>query len=50
MLTVNDDGAPSDATAFTLGIDMTNFTRAADSQAGTIHWGAVPDGKWVGDL
>ncbi len=38
------------ARTFTLGMDVFPYNRSPGAPAGTLHWGAVPDGQWVGDL
>nr|XP_031860992.1 uncharacterized protein CI109_003719 [Kwoniella shandongensis]KAA5528064.1 hypothetical protein CI109_003719 [Kwoniella shandongensis] len=49
MIETNGDGSPSTVTSFTVGLDIANTT-TRDGSAGTIHWGAVPDGSYVGDF
>ncbi|WVN89123.1 uncharacterized protein L203_104339 [Cryptococcus depauperatus CBS 7841] len=49
MINVNGNGAPSSEVSFTVGFDIKNYTRSP-GDAGTVHWGGVPNGSWTGDF
>lgn len=50
MIAANGGGTPSQEASFTVGFNINNYSTPIAEQAGTIHWGSVPNGSWTGDL
>ena len=50
MLSSQGNGAPSQATSFTVGFDIANRSTDLSVDAGSIHWGGVPQVSYSGDL
>ncbi|ORX37386.1 aspartic peptidase domain-containing protein [Kockovaella imperatae] len=51
MLDSTNDGVPeNNQTYYTVGFNISSYQSGNDVQAGTIHWGGVPMGTYVGDF
>lgn len=50
MIAVNGGGSSSQEASFTIAFNINNYSTPTAEQAGTIHWGGVPNGSWTGDL
>ncbi|KAE8542919.1 hypothetical protein D1P53_000982 [Cryptococcus gattii VGV] len=50
MIAVNGSRSPSREASFTVGFNINNYSTPITEQAGTIHWGGVPNGSWTGDF
>lgn len=37
-------------TRFIVGFDIGDHSGQVGAKVGSMHWGAVPQGRWVGDL
>lgn len=50
IMSRNVDGTPSSNQYMTIGFDVNTYTSDLNQRAGTVHWGGVPVGSYVGDL
>ncbi|KAL7419284.1 hypothetical protein Q5752_006121 [Cryptotrichosporon argae] len=50
MLGASTAGTASNASYFVVGLDVANYTDLPSTDAGTMHWGAVPEGAYTGSF